>query len=83
MPFSWQESRAADRERRRQSPCCADRNVQVFFSVPEIDAIGALTPGKVIPRRIRLKNGGTTYIPLPLVPYRESPTKELVQEISA
>ncbi|MCS0634249.1 class I SAM-dependent methyltransferase [Streptomyces sp. LP05-1] len=62
---------------------CRERWLDGFFSVPDYESVGPVIPGRVIPRRIRLEDGGTTDIMLPLVPYKESPTSELIEEICA
>ncbi|MEU7277908.1 methyltransferase domain-containing protein [Streptomyces sp. NPDC045431] len=60
---------------------CRERWLDGFFSVPDYESVGPVVPGRVIPRRIRLEDGSTTELMLPLVPYKESPTSELIDEI--
>ncbi|MFJ8646848.1 class I SAM-dependent methyltransferase [Streptomyces sp. NPDC093546] len=62
---------------------CRERWLDGFFSVPDYESVGPVVPGRVIPRRIRLEDGSTTELMLPLVPYKESPTAELIDEMNA
>src|SRR5262249_37711523 len=58
---------------------CRERWLDGFFSVPDYESVGPVVPGRVIPRRIRLEDGSTTEVMLPLVPYKETPTDELIE----
>ena len=60
---------------------CKERWLDGFFSVPDYESVGPVVPGRVIPRRIRLADGTTTEVMLPLVPYKETPTEQLIDEI--
>ncbi|MDQ1013290.1 SAM-dependent methyltransferase [Streptomyces sp. V4I23] len=60
---------------------CRERWLDGFFSVPDYESVGPVVPGRAIPRRIRLEDGSTTELTLPLVPYKESSTSELIDEI--
>jgi hypothetical protein len=62
---------------------CRERWLDGFFSVPDCESVGPVVPGRVIPRRIRLENGETIKLMLPLVPFKESATSELISEICA
>jgi SAM-dependent methyltransferase/quercetin dioxygenase-like cupin family protein len=62
---------------------CRERWGEGFFSIPDYEAVGPLVPGRLLDRRIRLSDGTTTMLPLPLVPYKESSETELVSELTA
>jgi cysteine dioxygenase len=62
---------------------CREKWLEGFFSVPAYEAAGPVVPGRVIDRRIRLAGGGTTTIPLPIVPYKQSSDAELAAELKA
>jgi SAM-dependent methyltransferase len=59
---------------------CRSEWLRGFFSVPDPDAVGAVVPGRVIDRRIRVGDGTAT-IPLELLPYREATEFELGEEL--
>lgn len=49
-----------------------------FYSIPDYEAVGPVIPGRVIERRIRVANG-TKMVPLPLLPFSESRSDNLIQ----
>lgn len=62
---------------------CAERWGDGFYSIPDYDAVAPLVPGKVVERRVRIEDGGTAMLPLPVVPYHEASKEDLLKEVYA
>lgn len=62
---------------------CRSEWLNGFYSVPDYEQVGPAVTGRVLPRRIRLKDGGETWLDLPTTHFREAGEQELAEELTA
>ena len=62
---------------------CAKEWLKGFYSVPDYARVGPAVTGRVIPRRIRLKQGGESWVDLPTTHFKEADEEELASEFAS